>query len=85
LFLLDPDATSDLSDAVEELDDLNIPADDESIIPPSQTSSYRKKKKGSALYVSQRDDFLYISRLDISSFFMVEQQVVAKVCPQSLL
>jgi hypothetical protein len=62
LFLLDPDATSDLSDAVEELDDLNIPADDESIIPPSQTSSYRKKKKGSALYVSQRDDFLYISR-----------------------
>jgi hypothetical protein len=62
LFLLDPDATSDLSDAAEELDDFNVPADDESIIPPSQASSYKRRNKGPALNVSQRDDFLYISR-----------------------
>jgi hypothetical protein len=61
--ILDSQAGSNASDvAAEDLADINVPADDESMIAPSEASGYRKKSIGRALFVSFRRAFLYLTR-----------------------
>ena len=63
IIILDSEAGSNASDAAaEDLADINVPADDESIIASSEASGYRKKSIGRALFVSFRRAFLYLTR-----------------------